>query len=118
MPAQFIDYALKYMDRRTVEHIGNGSSSISTDNHTVQRGRVLPATSVTIAATKRMALHCNYEIDAVITMLDGITGQTVCPSQKIVGLVVIPGPCRIVMTNSVASPEADGAVSYVASCAS
>lgn len=118
MTTQFVEFALKSIDRRMVQHIYSGSSAKEATNHVVQRGKLLPNDSVTLTATSRMVLHTNYVARVDITLGFGTQAAVTCQGQSLAGLMVLPGPCQVVITNISASPEATSGVTYTASCAS
>lgn len=120
MTAQALHYRLEHIHLRRVETIAAGVSNCSSDNVETRRRRlVVGGPSVTVSATKRMIVYSPWEITVDVTFNpDAQGGGTATTGLKVTGLMVLPGPCRVVLTNTEASPEADGGKDVEVSAAS
>lgn len=86
--------------------------------HKVENGRLLASESVTLQAAGRIVLSVNYPATASITLNHGTNNAATVNNVRVTGPLVLPGPAQVVLTNTIVSPEADGAVTYTAALAS
>lgn len=118
MASQEVIVNVRYLDKRIVRRAISASHAVAADGgHSVKTGRLLPNGSITLEADKRLVLNVNYPARATVTLNSGANSE-VTTDLTLVGPIVLPGPVRVVLTNTITSPEDGGSITYTAASAS